>query len=65
MCQKEQETEEPKSWLLILIFAISSMGGLTGLSFLNRDLIEPNEQVSRRSKSTQVALQTGPKPQCL
>ena len=55
MCQKERGIEDAKSWLLILIFAISSVCGLISLHFLNKDLLERNDQVSVRSKSLWVA----------
>lgn len=33
MCQKEQGTEDPKSWILVLIYAIFSLCGLARPQF--------------------------------
>lgn len=52
MCQNEQGTEDPKSWLLISVFAISSMRGLVGTQFPTYRPCEPKDYVSVRSVST-------------
>ena len=51
MCQKEQGIEDSNTWLLILSFAISSMGGLDGTQFPTKGPSEPHDQVSLRNKS--------------
>lgn len=54
MCQKEQGMEDPKSWLLSLIFPVSQWKTFSFPQLPKQGPSENNDQISRRSESPQV-----------